>query len=156
MLRTALQVNLQKDMKMTLMEQKLYRNGIEFNPNDFVPGDFVRFANIFPDKELSALRGLDLDQKNDSTFLGYVLKCLYKDCDRLSKKFATERAGDAISPSKMTILKSIFEERVDAVELDQNRNEKRKKRLVEVLSKILFKIRGKTANCQEQKENIVL
>lgn len=146
LLRTALQVNLQKDLKLTQMENKLKEAGMKFDADDFVAGDFGRFMKIFTDKELACLRGLPMNQSSDSAFLRFTLNYLYKDdLAKLSKKSATGRNVDAdpISPQKMCVMQSIFNERIDGMSLCDDENEKRKKRFLSVLAKIIDRLRAK-------------
>lgn len=146
MLRTALQVNLQKDLKLQHMENKLTANGIKIDSNDFVAGDFDRFVKIFTEKELSSLRGLPISQSSDSSFLRSILNYLYKDnLAMLSEKTVIGRSADSvsISPEKLVIMQTIFNERIDGLGLDEDANEKRKKRFNAVVSKIIGKIRTK-------------
>lgn len=146
LLRTALQVNLQKDLKLTQMENNLKEAGIKFDADDFLAGDFCRFLKIFTEKELASLRGLPMNQSSDSAFLRFTLNYLYKDdLAQLTKKSATGRNVDAepISPQKMCIMQSIFNERIDGMSLSDDENEKRKKRFISVLAKIIDRSRAK-------------
>lgn len=146
MLRTALQINLQKDLKLQHMESKLTVNGIKIDLNDFVAGDFNRFIKIFTEKELASLRGLPISQSSDSSFLRLILNYLYKDdLAILAKKTVIGRNADtdAISPNKLVIMQTIFDERIDGLGLDEEANEKRKKRFVAVVGKIIGKVRTK-------------
>lgn len=146
MLRTALQINLQKDLKLQHMENKLTVEGINIDFNDFVAGDFNRFIKIFTEKELASLRGLPISQSSDSSFLRLILNYLYKDdLAIIAQKTVIGRnaANDAISPKKLVIMQRIFEERIDGLGLDEEANEKRKKRFVAVVGKIIGKERTK-------------
>lgn len=146
MLRTTLQINLQKDLKLQHMENKLTTNGIKMDSNDFVAGDFNRFIKIFTEKELSGLRGLPINQSSDSSFLRLILNYLYKEnLAILSNKTAMGRNADAdsISPNKLVIMQTIFNERIDGLNLDEDANEKRKKRFIAVVAKIIGKERTK-------------
>lgn len=146
LLRTALQVNLQKDLKLTQMEKKLKEAEIKFDADDFVAGDFCRFAKMFTEKELACLRGLPVSQSSDSAFLRFTLNYIYKDdLTQISKISATGRNSDAdpISPQKMCIMKSIFNERIDGMDQSAEENEKRKKRFISVLAKVIGKSRAK-------------
>lgn len=146
LLRTALQVNLQKDLKLTQMENKLKEAEIKFDAEDFVVGDFCRFVKIFTEKELARLRGLPVTQSSDSAFLRFTLNYLYKDdLNQLSKKSTTGRNADAdpISPQKMCIMQSIFNERIDGMGQSEEENERRKKRFKSVLAKIIDRSRAK-------------
>lgn len=146
MLRTAFQVNLQKDLKIQHMENKLTANGNDLATNDFVPGDFCRFIKKFTEKELSSLRGLSAAQSSDSSFLRITLNSLYKDnLAGLSKKSAMGRnsEADAISPDKLVTMQTIFNERIDGLGLNPDAQEKRKKRFNTVVAKIIVKERAK-------------
>lgn len=146
LLRTALQVNLQKDLKLQHVENKLKENGIKFDSDEFVAGHFTRFVKIFTENELASLRGLPMTQSSDSTFLRYILNYLYKDdLTRLPKKCAVGRNANAdpISPQKMCILQAIYNERIDGMNLGEDAIEKRKKRLLPVVAKIIDKSRSK-------------
>lgn len=144
MYRTALQTNLMKDLKLAHMENKFKENSIGFSADDYISGNFNRFIIYFTEKELSSLRGLDLRQTTDSAFLRLILKYLYKEnMHCLVNKTVTGRSdSDTISPEKMVIVKEIFEERIDGVNLrDENETNQRKKRFKTVLAKVLEKIR---------------
>lgn len=141
-----MQVNLQKDLKLQQMEIKLKERGIKFDADEFVAGDFCRFAKFFTEKELAILRGLPMIQSSDSAFLRHTLNYLYKDdLAKLSQKTVIGRRSDAdpISPQKMTILQSIFGERIDGMGLSDDANKTRKKRLVSIVAKIIDRSRAK-------------
>lgn len=142
--RTALQTNLNKDLLLQQMQKKLERNGIEHDPKDFIRGDFDRFQKIFNDLQLSNLRSLDSQQSTDSQFLRLTMKYLYKeDLSPLLRKTATGYSQtEPITPSKMVILKSIFEERIDGlIGIDDFDKSIRKKRFSTILAKVINNIR---------------
>lgn len=149
-----------KDLKLQQMGNKLKENSIVFNADDYVSGDFDRFIKYFTEKELSSLRGLDMRQTADSAFLRLTLKYLYKENMQclLSKTVAGQSGtrSDTISPEKMVIVKEIFEERIDGVNLrDENEVSQRKKRLKTVLAKVLDKIRVNDLNSPRAKKKIL-
>lgn len=155
--RTSLQVNLQKDLKLQTMENKLRENDIEFDTDDFIAGDFTRFIKIFTEKELSSLRGLNIGAPADSTFLRHTLKYLYKeDMNRLSCKTITGRSdSDAISPEKMVIMNAIFEERIDGLNLgDEIATSRRKERFKAILAKVVSSLRTQELESPRAKRKI--
>lgn len=154
LLRTALQINLQKDLKLQQMVNQINLNGIEFNPN-FVAGEFDRFRKFFSDRQLSSLRGLDFDRKTDSTFLKCALEFVYKDnLSALANKTVTGKIQNVaeggilkrltlkepITPQKVEILKEIFNERISSLP-DNNCLHMRKERFHTVLAKVVDRLR---------------
>lgn len=125
------------------MQNKLEEHGIENNSKDFVEGEFSHFRKFFSERELAILRSLDTIQSADSKFLHFTLKFLYKDdLSHLERKTTTGNAeSEAITPSKMAILKNIFEERIDGIAIDDENKLSRKKRFTPVLSKVINYIR---------------
>lgn len=137
--RTALQTNLYKDLKIQHMENKFKELDVGVNFNDYVPGDFARYTNLFDDKQLAIMRSLDSRQANDAVFLRSALKSLYKeDLSRLTYITVTGRAGtNKISPDKMIRLTEIFQERLDGMDVKEEEKERRSKRLGNVLAKAI-------------------
>lgn len=152
--RTAIHINLQKDLKVKHNENQLKNSGIAFD-SEFVAGDFDRFRDFFCAKELASLRSLDLDWKTDSTFLKCAMQFLYKDnLSSLANKTVTGikkmvvdggiprliTIKDSISPQKIEILKELFTERICSLPEDKCPDQ-RKKRFRTVLAKVVDRIR---------------
>lgn len=143
-----------KDLKIQHMENVLKENSIDFNPDEYCSGEFKRFIKFFTVRELATLRGLNFQQSSDSTFLRNSLKYLYKhNLYVLLSKCVTGRrkrtiemmdsvveipAKEAISPEKMVILQSVFDERIEGISsLDEFEKIERKLRFAGVLAKII-------------------
>lgn len=125
------------------MEKKLKENAIEFDADDFVAGDFIRFAKVFTERQLSSLRGVELSQPKDSTFLHMIVRMLYSDdLHRLLNITVTGKGeSDAVSPEKYLTMRAIFDERIDGVNLDNDiLSSQRKNRFKSILSKVIERI----------------
>lgn len=152
--RSCLQVNLAKDLRISHLSNTLKENSIAFNPEQFDLGQFSRYDTIFTDKELASFRGLNFQKPSDSTFLRYVLMALYKSNPYLLKnKTVTgqdpkcivkngERVmiprKEPVSPQKMAIMTSIFDERIESIpNIEHNEKKQRKKCMKKLLAKVI-------------------
>lgn len=156
--RTTLQVNLSKDLRILKLENILTKNSIQFSSEYLYSEQFENFKKYFTEHELARLRGLDFDTSSDSTFLRYCINALYaqnlstiefrtvtgtkeKEKTVMGKRVIIP-AREEITPEKMSILSSIFDERIEAIpNIDQLEKSKRVKNMRIVLAKVLDRIR---------------
>lgn len=156
--RTTLQVNLSKDLRIQKLENILTKNSIQFSSEYLYSEQFASFKKYFTEHELAGLRGLDFDKSSDSTFLRSCINALYaQNLSTIEFRTVTgtkERektvmgkrvlipAREEITPEKMNILSSIFDERIEAIpNIDQLEKSKRVKNMRIVLAKVLDRIR---------------
>lgn len=90
---------------------------------------FEEFSNIFNDSQLSELRSVQNDEKNDSSFIYYAVNQLYiDDLKRLKKISLTGRgrqgAKKPMSPQKLKVLKEIYVQRMQMVPIESKRRKK--------------------------------
>lgn len=157
LLRTNLQINLSKDLKINQMHKMLKENSIRCNPEEFDCGQFKRFDGIFTSQELASFRGLDFGKSSDSSFLRLCIKALYREnLQSLAKKTIYGReervvkrengvthlpAKERISPEKMVIVEEIFQERIDAIpNIDQFAKNRRKGNIYSVLARVIDRL----------------
>lgn len=82
------------------------------------PNVFKEFKNEFSCDSMEKIRFVGFTQKDDSEFVLAVVRGLYEGkLDVLSKKSVTGRSKDgtkeAISPTKMSIVKNMFKKRIE-------------------------------------------
>lgn len=97
---------------------------------------FSTFTDIYTKNGLAELRSIGGEKEADSTFILTGMRQLYKnDMHRLKKKSVTGRSRtstqkEAMTPQKLSALKGIFMERLNALDgLDDDNRTKRKHRL---------------------------
>lgn len=110
--------NLKKDVEIAEMEKQIQ------------PSILDGYEDKFPTDSIEQIRLIGFTKEEDSAFVLAVMRGLYDgNLDVLSKKTVTGRSKDeekeAISPEKMSIMKHLFDKRVDANSID--RTERKKK-----------------------------
>lgn len=98
--------NLKKDVEITEMEKKIH------------PSIFDGFENEFSTDSMEQIRLIELVQEEDSAFVLAAMRGLYDGkLDVLSKKTVTGRSKiggkEPISPEKLSIIKTLFNKRVE-------------------------------------------
>lgn len=115
--------NLKKDVELADMEKKIR------------PNMFLEFRNELSSDTMERLHIIGLEEKNDSSFVLASVRGLYHDrIDDLAKKTVTGRSKskgtkEAISPSKMSIIKNMFERRLEMSGCALNTQNERKAKI---------------------------
>lgn len=94
------------------------------SPNDL---PFIQFANNFKESHLKTIRSIGESISEDSTFILQILRGLYADnLEQVKHISVTGRSGnntkEKIAPEKMSILSSMFAERLSGLPQSKNRN----------------------------------
>lgn len=119
-----------KNMKKQVEKIKL----MEFNKPSGKKEElsFSSFTDVFTSAQLSQLRSIPSEKKNDSTFIFEAVKILYQEnFNLLSKKSVTGRGAskEPVSPKKMNILQDLYHERLDRLKLVNLEEQQRLKKL---------------------------
>lgn len=158
----SLQNNFQKDMKIAHLEKMLKNAGNDADPPQPQPL-FANFSMHFHPRQLASLRSMSVEKRADASFVRTCLEYIYDDdLDVLQKKSAhgapkrkVNKANgvvieipetEPISPEKYTLLKSIFAERISAVDASEIIREGRKGKLNTLIGKSIGNIRSKNSN----------
>lgn len=170
--RTNLQINLSKDLRIQQLQNILKENSISYNPEKYDLGQFRRYEIFFDERELASLRGLDFQRSSDSAFLRLCMIALYKlNLSSILNKTVTGRrekmieigdkvtvisAKEAVSPEKMVILTSIFDERIEGIpNINQFEKNQRKEGMKCVLAKVIDRIRVDKLKSPRAKKRII-
>lgn len=139
---TALQVNLQKDLKLQQMKNELKSNEIKFDEDGFVPGEFRRFEGHYTEKQLRCFRSVETIKSKDSAFVSSILKSTYSDdlSVLMNKTVTGKGTSEELSPAKVAIMKSLFQERLDSIEMEEEEKTHRVQRFRTLLSKNLDRV----------------
>lgn len=125
LLRKASDLNLQKDLEIKCLKEKLKKNCLNEKKSEIL---FGKFEYRFEKEELKKIRSIRAGQRNDSTFVLSILKCLYKNEEaKLSERRVTDRKyggtkKNELSAEKKEIMREMLEERV-LDELDEQRDQ---------------------------------
>lgn len=114
LLRKASDLNLQKDLEIKFLQQQLTKKKTDEN-NDTL---FQEHSHRFDSDEIKCIRSIKAGKKNDSAFILFVLKCLYKseEAKLNNRRVTTRKYGGTqkieLSAEKKQIMQHMLEERV--------------------------------------------
>lgn len=102
---------------------------------------FSGFTKFFKPQQIGMLKTMDQHPSKDRAFISLSVKCLFgEDLTSLKNKTVTGKYGTKkICPEKMMVLKKIYQERIDSINLENQYDaDMRKGRFNSLLSRILY------------------
>lgn len=152
-------MNLYKDMKMKRMkkdaEKEIEVPKVVSRENGSL---FKSYESKFSSSQMKILRSMGSGQRNDSKFIKHCAEYIY---DGIVEKLKTKYSGDRkvkgkvpITPEKKLLISSIFSQRIDAEELNDETSNKRLGRLNRLVGDAIYCLSKNSTNSTET-QNIV-
>lgn len=150
-----------KDAKIQSLRTQLQQVQQQVTTNSSINDLYTHFEEEFDKDTLAELRSIDGAIPSDSTFILACVRSIYKhDMNRLKTTSLTGRNRNgqqkqAMSPKKSNVLKKIFDERLNALNLEHNEETKRRSRLNNhIKSAILNAVDSKQSELQQLNDKI--